>query len=149
MDQPHDNLRALGKLLIERRDINGVLVEAVEVPNLITTVGKAVIANRLGASPSNAAMTHMAIGTGSTAAAAGDTTLGTEVGRVAITSGTPSTNTIVYIATFPAGTGTATIAEAGMLNASSSGDLLCRSVFTAIVKGASDSLTITWTVTIS
>lgn len=144
-----ETLVVLGTLRIERRDILGNLIEAREVPNLVTTVGKNVIANRLAASPTNAAMTHMAIGTGSTAAANGDTTLGTEVARVAITSGTPSTNTVVYVATFPAGTGTATIAEAGMLNASSVGDLLCRSVFTAIVKGASDSLTITWTVTIS
>ena len=95
------------------------------------------------------AMTHMAIGTGSTAAAAGNTTLGSEAGRVALTSTTVSTNNVAYVATFPAGTGTGAITEAGILNASSGGTLLCRTVFNVINKAAADTLGITWTVTVS
>jgi len=95
------------------------------------------------------AMSHMAIGSGSTAAAAGDSSLGTELGRVALDSTTVSGAVVTYVATFPAGTGTGAVTEAGILNASSAGDLLCRTVFSVVNKGASDSMTITWTVTVS
>ena len=94
-------------------------------------------------------MSHMAIGTGSTAAAAGNTALGSEAGRVALTSSTVTDNAVAYVASFGAGTGTGAITEAGLLNASSSGTLLCRTVFSVINKGANDTLGITWTVTIS
>jgi len=50
---------------------------------------------------------------------------------------------------FGAGEGTGSITEAGIFNASSSGTLLCRTVFSVVNKGASDSMTITWTVTVS
>lgn len=136
-------LKMKGKLVIE---LNGEVVQ--EIDNLVVTVGKNFVASRMvGATP--AVMSHMAIGTGATAAAAGDTTLQTEAARVALTSGTASTNVATYVATFPAGTGTGAITEAGILNASSGGTLLARTVFSVINKGASDSMTITWTVTAS
>lgn len=138
-----DPLKLTGKLQIFR---NGVL--ECEVDNLVVTAGKNFVASRMGGAGA-AVMSHMAIGTGATAAAAGDTTLQTENARVALASANVSTNTIVYTATFPAGTGTGTITEAGVLNAGSGGTLLCRTVFAAIAKGASDSITIAWTVTVS
>ena len=96
-------------------------------------------------------MSHMAIGTGTTAAAAGDTALGTQSAIVALTSTTVSTNTVQYVASFPAGTpaSAAAITEAGLFNAASSGTMLARVVFDEVNKGTADSLTITWTVTIS
>lgn len=118
-----------------------------EVDNLVVTVGKNFVASRMvGTSP--AVMSHMAIGTTNTAAAAGDTTLAAEAARVALTSGAASTNVATFIATFPAGTGTGAIVEAGILNNSSGGTLLARTVFSVINKGALDSMTITWTVTV-
>ena len=95
------------------------------------------------------AMSHMAIGSGSTAAAAGDTALGNQLGRVALTSTAVSNAVVTYTATFGAGTGTGAVTEAGILNASSGGTMLCRTVFSVVNKGASDSMTITWTVTVS
>ena len=41
------------------------------------------------------------------------------------------------------------LTEAGIFNASSAGTLLCRTVFSVVTKGASDAMTITWTVTLS
>lgn len=119
-----------------------------EVDNLVVTTGKGYVASRMK-DASATAMSHMAIGTGSTAAAAGDTALGSESARVALTSTTVSGADITYVATFGAGTGTAAITEAAVLNASSSGTMLCRTVFAVVNKGASDSMTITWTVTAS
>ena len=42
----------------------------------------------------------------------------------------------------------AALTEAAVLNASSSGTMLCRTVFTVINKGSADSLVITWTITV-
>lgn len=97
----------------------------------------------------DAAMSHMAIGSGTTSAVVGDTALETELGRVSLTSTTVTNNSVAYVATFPAGTGTGAVTEAGILNASSSGTLLCRTVFSVINKGAADTLGITWTVTVN
>jgi hypothetical protein len=94
-------------------------------------------------------MSHMGIGTGTTAAAVGDTALETQAGRVSLTSTTVTSNSVAYVATFPAGTGTGAITEAGIFNASSGGTMLCRTVFSVINKGAADTLGITWTVTVN
>ena len=119
-----------------------------EIDNLVVTAGKEYVASRMK-DTSDTAMSHMAIGTGSTAAAASDTALGSEAARTALTSTTVTTNEIVYVDTFDAGTGTGAITEAAIFNASSAGTMLCRTVFSVVNKGASDSMTITWTVTVS
>jgi hypothetical protein len=47
------------------------------------------------------------------------------------------------------GVGTGAISEAGIFNASSGGTMLCRTVFPVVNKQASDTIAITWTITIS
>ena len=138
-----DGLKLTGKLSIA---INNKIVR--EVPNLVVTDGKEYVASRMKDTTADA-MSHMAIGTGSTAAAASNAALGAEAGRVSLASTTVTANEVAYVATFAAGTGTGAITEAGILNAASAGDLLCRTVFSVVNKGASDSMTITWTVTVS
>jgi len=96
------------------------------------------------------AMSHMAVGSGTTAAAAGQTDLVSILGsREALDSTTVSTNTITYVSSFEAGEGTGAVTEAGVFNASSGGDMLCRTVFSVVNKGASDSMSITWTITLT
>jgi hypothetical protein len=143
MSNINDALKMKGRLQIH---LNDELVQ--EVDNLVVTAGKGYVASRMK-DTSATAMSHMAIGSGSTAAAANDTALGNELGRVALTSTTVSSAVVTYVASFPAGTGTGAVTEAGILNASSSGTLLCRTVFSVVNKGASDSMTVTWTVTVS
>lgn len=143
-----ENLKAHGELTISVFDRNGNLKEAKKVPNLVVTVGKNYIASRM-VGTSSTVMSHMAIGTGTGTPIAGDTTLGTEAGRVALTAFTASTNTVTATATFPAGTGTGAITEAGILNGSSGGTLLCRTTFPVVNKAAGDSIAITWVVTVS
>ena len=139
----NDGLNLKGKLAIA---LNGEIVK--EVDNLVVTAGKGFVASRMK-DASTTAMTHMAIGTGSTAAAASNTALGSQSARTTLTSTTVSGADITYVDTFPAGTGTGAITEAGLFNASSGGTMLCRTVFSVVNKGASDSMTITWTVTVS
>jgi hypothetical protein len=139
----NDGLKLTGKLKIA---LNGETVQ--EVDNLVVTDGKGYVASRMKDATADA-MSHMAIGSGSTAAAAGNSALGNQLGRVALTSTAVSAAVVTYTATFAAGTGTGAVTEAGILNAASSGTLLCRTVFSVVNKGASDSMTITWTVTVS
>ena len=144
----NDNSKATGKLTVEIKNDKGVVVETREVKNLVVDDGLGFIASRMKDATATA-MSHMAIGTGSTAAAASDSSLGSEAARQALTSTTVTANAVAYVASFAAGTGTGAITEAGILNAASGGTLLCRTVFSVVNKGASDSMTITWTVTIS
>jgi len=138
----NDDLRLTGALTIS---LNGVVVQ--ETNNLVVTAGKNWVADRMN--DANTVMTHMALGTSTTAAAAGQTALVSELDRNALTSTTVSTNTVAYAATWAAGDGTGAITEAGIFDAASSGDMLARTVFSVVNKGASDSITITWTITIS
>ena len=107
----NDNLALTGALTIA---INNEVVQ--ETNNLVVTSGKEWVAKRMAGQDSN--MTHMAIGTGTTTAAADQTALTTELERNALTvsGGTVSTNTIVYAATYAAGDGTGAITEAGIFD---------------------------------
>lgn len=138
-----ESLTMTGRLEIA---LNGELIK--EVPNLVVTSGKEFVASRMK-DATTTAMSHMAVGSGSTTPAAGDTALGSELDRQALTSTTVSSNEITYVATFEAGDGTGAITEAGLFNAASGGDMLCRTTFAVVNKGASDSMTITWVVTVS
>ena len=138
-----DSLKMTGHLAIA---INGEVVQ--EVPNLVVTAGKGYVASRMK-DTSLGSMSHMAIGTGTSAAAAGNTALGSEADRNSLTSTTVSAGTVTYIATFGAGEGTGAITEAALLNASSGGTMLCRTVYAVVNKGSQDSMTITWSVTVS
>lgn len=145
-----DDLTLKGRLDIVVTAQDGTVKQRESVKNLVVTTGKSFVASRM-AGTSASVMSHMAIGTGSVAAATGDTTLGSESARVALTSTTVTDNDVVYVATFSAGTpaSSAAITEAAILNASSGGTMLCRTVFAQINKGTSDSLSISWTVSAS
>jgi hypothetical protein len=143
-----DSVILTGALKLVLADAQGNIKEEHEVPNLVVTVGKNFIASRMIGTTDNI-MSHMAIGTGTTTPAVGNTALVTEVGRVALTSNVRTNNAIAYVATFPAGTGTGAITEAGILNNSTGGTLLCRTTFSVINKGAADTLGVTWTVTVN
>tara|TARA_R100001440_G_scaffold36867_4_gene56017 strand:+ start:145 stop:573 length:429 start_codon:yes stop_codon:yes gene_type:complete len=119
-----------------------------EVDNLVVTAGKGYVASRM-AGTSATVMSHMAIGSGTSAAAASDTALGNELARTQLTSTNVSGADVTYVDTFGAGTGTGAVTEAAILNANSGGTMLCRTVFSVVNKGASDSMTITWVVTAS
>ena len=116
--------------------------------NLVVNVGKDFVASRMVAA-SATVMSHMAIGSGTTAPAAGDTTLNSELGRVTLASSSATGAVVTYTASFPAGTGTGAVTEAGIFNAGVAGTMLCRTVFSVVNKGANDSMSVTWTVTVS
>ena len=143
----NEQINVTGNLEVVLRDASGNIKDTRSIPNLVVTVGKNFIASRMKDATATA-MSNMAVGTSSTSPAAGDTTLGTELARVALTSTTVSTNTVAYVASYAAGTGTGALVEAGLFNAGTAGTMLARTTYSEINKGASDSLTITWTITV-
>jgi hypothetical protein len=144
----NEQLKATGSLRVVVTGKDGQVKEEHDFKNLVVTVGKNFVASRMVGTASNV-MSHMAIGSSGTAAAVGDTALGGELGRVALASAVATTNVVTYTATFPAGTGTGAVVEAGIFNASSAGTMLCRTVFAVVNKGTDDAMSVTWTVTIS
>lgn len=142
-----DQIKASGSLLVVLTKPSGEK-EEYSFKNLVVNVGKDFVASRMVGTAS-AVMSHMAIGDGTTAAAGGDTTLEGELGRVSLAGSSATNNVVTYTATFPAGTGTGAVTEAGILNNSTGGTLLCRTVFAVVNKGADDAMSVTWTVTVS
>lgn len=127
--------------------------------NVVTTSGKTALVAAISASvASNTQMTfkYIGMGTGTTAAAAGDTALQTEltVGTNgyarAVATSTASTNVWQLVGTFAANNPTTSnaITEAGVLDqAAAGGNLLNHQVFSAINKAAADSLQVTVQIT--
>lgn len=139
----------LGSLRLLLVDENGVTkLDRVE-DNLVTTIGKTFIASRLISDTAILKLSHMAVGSGSTAAAIGDTELDTELGRAVLVSQTSLDNVASVSATFGPGVGTGAIVETGIFNAASAGIMFNRSVFTGVNKSPTDTLTISWAITVS
>ena len=143
----NDQMPVVGKITLTLRDEQGNVKQEIEKKNLIVNAGKAFLASAV-LNSSTSPFTYMAIGTSGTAAAVTDTSLGAETVRQVFTTGTVSTNVVTLVTTYAAGTGTAALQEAGIFNASSAGTMLSHVVFSTINKGAADSLTITWTITV-
>lgn len=145
----NENLKLRGDVALVLKDKNGNVKEKREINNLIVTAGLTFICSRMAGTSANV-MSHMALGSGTTAAAAGDTDLESILGsREALDSTTASSNTITYVSSFEAGEGTGAVTEAGIFNAATSGTMLCRTVFSVVNKEADDTMSVTWTITLT
>lgn len=144
-----DNLKLTGKLNIVVTDEGGSIKDSRQVDNLVVAAGITHISNRIGNSSPPTAMSHMATGIGATAAAAGDTALGTERLRVALSSTTPNATNVQYQATFPANTTTiaagsngATLPQA-TINVASTNGFPSSGSFTVNISGSLQTITYT------
>jgi hypothetical protein len=148
----NENLKLSGQLNIVLKDKTGKVKETREEKNLVVNTGLAYIVSRMK-DTTKGAMSHMALGSGTTAAAAGQTDLVSILGSRETLDSTTITGTnnekVQYVCGFEAGDGTGAVTEAGLFNASSSGDMLCRTVFSVVNKAADDTMTVTWTITLS
>lgn len=120
--------------------------------NVVTTVGKEFLASFLKsavAAASTFTCKYIAVGSDATAEAVGDTGMGVELGRHTGTVSYTSGGIFNVTATFAAGSGTGAIAEYGLLSSSTGGTLLSRDTEAVITKGASDTLTVNYTLTFS
>lgn len=145
----NEDLKLRGDVAIVLKDKDGNVKDSREIHNLVVSSGLGFICSRM-AGTSAGVMSHMALGSGTTAAAAGQTDLVSILGsREALDSTSASSNTITYVSSFEAGEGTGAVTEAGIFNASSSGTMLCRTVFAVVNKQADDTMSVTWTITLT
>lgn len=157
----NDKINPVGELHIVLRGPDGKIKEEKTVPNVVVTTGKYLLAQRAAnvvgtpaLSGGTAAPSHMSVGTNNTLSGdASVTTLLAEGSRVAMATPTVSNNVVTYSATFGPGAGTGALVEAGIFNGATAGagnsTMLCRTVFSVVNKGALDTLTINWNLTIS
>ena len=144
-----DNLKLRGDVSIVLKSADGSVKDSRAIKNLVVNDGLNFIVSRMK-DTTQGAMSHMAVGSSTTAAAAGQTDLVSILGsREALDSTAVSTNTVTFISSFSSGSGTGAVTEAGIFNASTSGDMLCRSVFPVVNKQATDSMTISWTISLT
>ena len=148
--QSQSDLKMKGSLELVIKRANGE-IEIRRKDNIIVNVGFDFIADAIGKEVGRpAAMSHIAIGSGTTAPDATQTALVSEITRLAATyAHTAGTKTFSFQATFGAGVGTGAITEAGVLNASTGGILFDRVTFAVVNKGADDTMTATFTFTMS
>lgn len=131
---------------------DGTLKQEVAGKNVITTNGKELLAAYLASAAASATANtfkYVAVGTGTASETAADTALATELSRTTGTASYVSGAIYQVTATFAAGTATGAITEYGLFNSSSAGTMFSRDVETVINKGASDTLTVSTTVTLS
>ncbi len=145
-----ESMQLHGAMTLFIRRANGN-TETIHQDNLIVNVGFDFIADAIGKSASRpSVMGYIALGTGTTAAAATQSALVTEIDRNAATyAHTAGTKTFTFTADFLAGDATGAITEAGVFNAASAGIMFDRVVFPVVNKGADDSLTAVFTFTMS
>lgn len=144
----NEGLKLRGDVALVLRDKDGNIKDERNIKNLIVDTGLNFICDRM--KDDETAMTHMALGSGTTAAAAGDTSLESQLGsRELLDSSTVTNNQIVFISSFEAGDATGGVTEAAIFNAASGGTMLCRTVFSVVNKAADDTLTVNWTITLT
>lgn len=140
-------IKVKGKVNIKVLDSGNNIVEERNIDNLVVTVGKNYIASRIY-DDSTDAMSHMAIGSSQTVQTLNDTTLMQEIVRSAFYSVTVTNENVEYVATFAPGATSRSISEAGILNAASAGTLLCRTTFPPITQSTSQTIAISWVLSV-
>jgi hypothetical protein len=148
----NEKLKLTGEVSLVLRDKDGNIKETREIKNLVVNAGLAYIISRM-VGTSKAVMSHMALGAGTSPAAASQVDLVSMLGSREALDSTTITGTnsekVQYVASFEPGDSTGAVTEAGLFNAASAGDMLCRTVFPVVNKSADDQLNVTWTVTLS
>ena len=138
----NEKIKFLGTIEVFK---NGTLIDTVK--NLVVNTGLNFFLN--GAfNGITSPMGYIAVGSGVTAPAPTNTALVTEIARQPLAN-TPGSQTIQLTASFLAGVGTGTIAEAGIFNASSGGTMLSRALIGPYTKAANDTIVLVWTINAS
>lgn len=149
-----DTLETKGKINLKCFDKQGKLKWEVNIHNLITSAGKAAMAGLVGNTGAIAAFTYLAVGTSNTAVSVGQTALQAELStlglsRVAATVSrvtTTVTNDTLQLTTAWSVSGSTTVEEIGIFNASSSGIMLGRALTGSKAVSNGDTLTGTYQV---
>jgi len=170
-------LGIMGHIEFVARDADGNIKQYIQTDNTIVNIGENCLAESLfdvattdgthactgtgshasGNGVADGGFTFLAIGlnTGATAEADNNVGMDSQQGAriqeasagITDSTGTGSTSAQVVLSEIFS-PGAFTIAEAGLFDASTGGNMLARQVFTGIPLGASDQLTVQWTITL-
>jgi hypothetical protein len=158
-----EGLHMKGKVDVLLYDESGNVKDERHFDNLIVSTGIEGVASRIaphdGSVNSSTPYNYIALGTSNTAADAAQAALvaelpsGASYARVQDATAQYTTsggNKVILSVTFLPNQGTGTLRESGIFNAASGGNMLARQAFaTEIQKAATDTLTVTWTITLS
>lgn len=145
-------VKLVGRWRMDLYGPDGALKDFKVGTNVVCTNGKEFLASFLysaAVAASTFTCKYIAIGTDSTAEAAAQTALFTEVSRHTGTVSYVSNQIFQVTATFATGSGTGAITEYGLLSSNTAGTLLARDTESVINKGANDTLTVTAQFTLS
>lgn len=149
-----DVLMLRGSIQIALCDLDGNVLRSQIINNTVVIAGRAWVLKQLQTvnHVTSQNISHMAIGSDTTAPATSQSALGLEVTRKAIssfdttnlTANPPNWQAQVQFAT---NEGNTTLAEVAMLNSNSGGTMLCRATFASFVKATSNVLNISYNLT--
>lgn len=161
-DHSSEGIGLRGKVDIVLYDANSQIKEERHLDNLIVSSGiegiAYLIAPHDGSIHPSTPYNYIALGTSNTAVDASQAALvaelptGASYARMQDSTATYTTsggNKLVLSVLYAPGQGTGTLRESGIFDAATSGHMLARQTFNEIQKAAGDSLTITWTITLS
>lgn len=146
------SIKLTGRYKAELYGPDGQLKQTVYGKNVVCTNGKEFLASFLYSAALAAATNtckYIAVGSDSTAEAASNTALGSELSRHTGTVSYVSNQIYQVKATFATGSGTGSIYEYGLFSSSTGGTLISRDTEDLITKGANDTLTVTYQLTLS
>lgn len=146
-----DTTKIIGHVRAVVRDArtNDVL-RVIRTQNLVVNAGLDLIGDMLIESTA-VGLNFFAVGTDNTGPAAGDTTLGAEVYRAAITTAVRTSPGVITITMFVPTTAAngSSLVEIGLFTLSSAGTMFSRAIHSSITKTASVTVTYQWTITFS
>lgn len=139
----NSKIKLKGKVNIKVINDDNTIDTEVDINNLVVSAGKNYVAKRMVDDLTDV-MSHMAIGSSQTSQTLDDVALLQEVARQGLYSVAVTDEKIEYVATFAPGLVSRSLSEAGILNAASGGDLLCRTTFPPITQSTSQTIAISW-----
>jgi hypothetical protein len=157
-----DSFALQGRVDMVLYDESGNVKDERHIDNLIVDAGVEGVAYRIaphdGTTAPSSPYNYIALGTSDTAVDAADDELSAELtvganyareqdatAQYSVSSG----NKLILSVVFGPGEGTGSLRESGMFNAATGGDMLARQTFDEIQKASGDTLTITWTITLT
>ena len=139
-----------GEVLLTWRDINTGEISRKSVTNLVVSTGLSHIASVMAGTVTGD--WYIELGTGTTAAASGDTALGapaTDTWR-SVTAQSSSSSTTLFGTVYPVASANGTWTEVGLFgeaNASAGSGVLVARIVTTVTKTSSQVLTVSWSLT--
>lgn len=145
-----DKGKISGEIWVYKHNADGTKTLVRNTKNVILNVGKDFLAAWLKESQASGFMNHIAVGSDGTAAQASDTGVITPIGvRVLGTLDNPgASNILENTATFGPGVATGAWQEAALYSEITGGTSFARQTFGVLTKGALDTFSLVWQITL-